>query len=275
MKNIVLIYSLLLGCTIAATQSNCEFAVIIPSYNNQAYFKENLDSICFQESTNPYHIYYVNDCSTDKTNDLVEDYIKQHQLEDKVTLINNPINLGGGANIYNTVHNYIKDHEIVVILDGDDTLVDNTVLLTLEKHYEDPNTWLTYGRYRKVPSGKEFGNAIHKNVYRDKKIRERGHINALRTFKAALYKKIKREDFLHEGEFKKTTWDTAFILPMLEMCSPKNENGINHAVFIPQVMYLYRCDNPLNDFRINRNKQMDLAWFFRTKEPYQPLDSLD
>ena len=85
--------------TFANSGSNrtCEFVIIMPSFNNEKYVKENLDSVCWQESTNPYHIYYINDCSTDATGKLVEEYIQINNLQDRFTLINNPVNIGGGA----------------------------------------------------------------------------------------------------------------------------------------------------------------------------------
>jgi len=57
-------------------KNTCEFVVIIPSYNNENYVVENLESVCWQKSTNPYEILYVNDCSTDRTREVVETYVK-------------------------------------------------------------------------------------------------------------------------------------------------------------------------------------------------------
>lgn len=222
MKLHILLCLILIGSIVSAAQLDCEFAIIIPSYNNEHYVEENLLSVCFQETSNPYHIYYVNDCSTDRTQECVEGFIHEHNLEDRVTLINNPVNMGMGANIYNVIHNFIDDHKIVVILDGDDLFPHKEVLLTLENYYKDPDLWITYGRLKRIPSGMTHGQDIPDSVFAEKRVRET-YPTSLRTFKAALYKKIKKEDLMRDGEFIKVTGDMAFFLPMLEMAAPQKE----------------------------------------------------
>ena len=231
--------------------SICEFAIVIPSYNNEKYYKENLDSACWQKSTHPYHIYYVNDASTDATGKCVEEYVKQNHLEDKVTIIHNDINLGPGANTYNTIHNHIADHKIVVVLDGDDLFPHNDVLLTLEKHYSDPDTWMTYGVLETLQDKILMGEKIPDGIFTSNSIRSQAWMCALRTFKAGLFKKILKDDFMYEGTFMKVTADLAFMLAMLEMSAPKNGVGKNHCKFIDEILYLYRDNTPINDFRIN------------------------
>jgi glycosyltransferase involved in cell wall biosynthesis len=248
----------------------CEFALIIPSFNNALYYIENLDSACWQNTTYPYHIYYINDCSTDGTGSLVAQYIHDNQLQDKITLINNEVNIGGGANIYNTIHQYIPDDQIVVILDGDDLFPHNNVLLTLEDYYRNSDIWLTYGRLQTFPETSYMGEEIEEYVFTDNLIRKLGWCSALRSFKASLYKKIKRADFLYKGKFMKVTWDLAFMLPMIEMCNGR----VKHSVYIDEILYLYRVNTPLNDFRLRGPLQKEVDWYIRSLEAYLPLDTL-
>ncbi len=179
------------------SKSSCEFALIMPSYNNENYYEENLDSTCFQNSSNPYHIYYINDCSTDATGKLVEEYVRKNGLEDRFTLINNTVNLGGGANIYNTIHKCVADHKIVVIIDGDDLFPHNNVLLTLEEYYKDPDLWMTYGKLQKFGTNNDLkGEEIPEAITKNNRIRQKAAVTALRTFRASLYKKIKKRRLL-------------------------------------------------------------------------------
>ncbi len=260
--------------------SSCEFAVVIASFNNEKYFEENLNSVCFQNSTNPYHIYYINDCSTDATGKLVEDYIKKNGLMDKVTLINNDVNIGAGANIYNTIHKYIADHKIVVLLDGDDLFPHNDVLLTLESYYKDSDIWMTYGSVVAYPSGESSGWGMSQempiSVFHDKKIREYPFVaQHLKTFKAALFKKIKLKSFYYKGEFMKVTHDLVYMLAMLEMASPKNKHAKNHSAFVKEVLYLYRNNTPLNDFRVRKALVLEVEEYVRSLKPYKPIESLE
>ena len=227
-----------------------------------------------RKATYPYHIYYINDCSTDATGERVAEYIKRNGLENRVTLINNEVNLGGGANIYNTIHKYVPDHKVVVILDGDDLFPHNNVLVTLEDYYQDPEIWMTHGVLETFPTQKLIGKAIPDEIFEQNKIRKESITTALRTFKAGLYKKIKKEDFYYEGEFMKVTWDLAFMLPMIEMCSPRNGIGKKHLAFVNECLYRYRVNTPINDFRIRGELQLKVENYVRSLESYQPIDTL-
>ena len=114
--------------------------------------------MCWQQSAHPYDIIYVNDCSSDNTGRLVEQYVTEHNLQNKVKVIHNKKRLGSGiANIYDVIHTYVADDKIVAILDGDDYLPHNNVLLTLEKYYANPSTWMAYSKLEYIPSHQVAG----------------------------------------------------------------------------------------------------------------------
>lgn len=268
-----------------------EFVIIIPSYKNERFVERNLDSVCWQKSTNPYHIIYINDCSPDKTGTLVESYIKKHHIEDRVTLINNPQRLGSGiANIYNAIHTFVDDHKIVAILDGDDLLPHNDVLMKLESTYKNPDVWMTYSKLKFYDTDdfvlRSFGKGvagekIEDRIYRGAKINERiireecPWITALRTFKAALFKKIKKKDLYYEDKFMTVAWDHAFCIPMLEMCASKCSLGYSHCVFIDEILYLYRMNSGLHDHLTKSKLQTEVEAHIRQNlKPYTPLDTL-
>src|SRR3990167_5715498 len=68
------------------------FVIIVPSYNNSAWYRFNLDSIFIQQYDN-YRVIYIDDCSTDKTGKLVEQYIKKQKNKD-IALIKNTQRIG-------------------------------------------------------------------------------------------------------------------------------------------------------------------------------------
>ncbi len=260
-----------------------EFVVLVTSYNNEEYLERNLDSIVSQRSTVPFQTIYVDDGSKDRTGELVDAYAEKHRLdESQFLIIHNEIQLGSGiANIYNSVHNLIEDHKVVVCVDGDDYLSFPGVLERLEREYKDPNVWMTYGRFVVYPAG-EFWSICW--GYDDETIKTRSfrqHHNVpshLKTFRAKLFKQVKKEDLLDvDGDFYKKAWDMAMLFPMLEMCAPKDPHGINHSRFIEDtVMYIYNFANPIGDFRNSggRQEQMRLDHSIREKEVYEPLTTL-
>ena len=65
------------------------------------------------------------------------------------------------------------------------------------------------------------------------------------------------------------------LFPMLEMCAPKDEQGINHSAFIADmVLYVYNFENPIGDFQTGRAEQIALDRYIRSQPPYEPLDHL-
>lgn len=253
-----------------------EFVIVIPSYKNENWAAENLASACNQKSSRPFKVICINDCSPDRTGEIMEEYVREHHLESMVTIIHNEKRLGAMANWYNTIHKHIPDHKVVVNLDGDDLLAHDQVLLTLEKYYRDPDVWLTYGSAIAHPSKEPIwymSQEMPKEVFEKKELRKHPFITQhLRTFKAGLFKKIKKEDLEIEGV--DLVPDMAFMIPMLEMCSPTTSSAKNHSRFIPEILYYYRTNNPLNLFRTHAEEQLQADKRLRAQKPYQPLDSL-
>lgn len=255
-----------------------EFVVVIPSYNNERYVRRNLKSVISQQCDVPFSIIYVNDCSKDRTIDIVHDIKKEYGLDDSfLKIIDNPVRIGALANIYHTVHNHVKDHQIVVHLDGDDALAHTKVLQRLAHEYQDPNLWMTYGQFVFVPEGLEGTTyEIPRDALINKEVRSLVYVaQHLRTFKAALFKKIKKEDLQCDGEFYEMNADMATMIPMLEMAAPLNATSQNRSKFIPDIMCIYTYDNPINDHKVNRTLQLELEEVIRAIPPYEPLKTLD
>ena len=244
------------------------FVIVIPSHNNASFYKQNLDSV-FAQTYQNYRIIYLDDASSDNTGKLVEDYVKEKQQEHRVTLIKNENRIGALANTYNA-SNLSSSHEIMVILDGDDWLHDRNVLSYLNEVYKNSDVWLTYGQFIYFPS-QNFGVArpVPANVIESNGFREyRWVTNALRTFYAALFHKINKEDLLWNGtEFFQFAADCAYMFPMLEMAS-------KHIKFIGKILYDYNRVGAMHDDKINKRLQDSMIELIRSKKKYKPLDNL-
>lgn len=246
---------------------NKKFVIVIPSYNNKYWFQRNLNSVFSQKYKN-YRVIYIDDCSPDKTGELVESYTNFLEKKDIVKLIKNKERKGALENLYNAIHSCEPD-EIIVTLDGDDWFANENVLTYLNNIYQDPGIWITYGQFVYYPSNSPGwaqetpGHIIAQNSYRENAWRT----THLRTFYAGLFHKIKREDFLHEGKFFPMAWDLAFMFPMMEMAGTKSK-------FISQVLYIYNFATNINDEKVNRNLQIHLENIIRSKPKYKPIKSL-
>jgi glycosyltransferase involved in cell wall biosynthesis len=247
------------------------FEIVIPSFNNERWAEANLRSVCFQNyPEDKYHVTYINDASTDRTQEIVTGFIKQHHLEKKVTLINNTINKGQMENRYRAFHN-LPSTTIIAECDGDDFYAHNNVLQELNALYQDPATWMLYTiKYKQVPQEKTItqktftAQEIAQNT-----LRNFWHVPtvSLRSYYAWLFKQIKLKDLLYNGRFYPVLTDPAYMLTMLEMAGEHNQ-------FVDKVLYLYNTVNPISvrkkydsDFR--KKVYDDISG----KKPYQRLNA--
>lgn len=238
--------------------------VIIPSYNNIQWYEINLASVFTQEYTN-YRVIYIDDCSTDGTGNAVVNYVYGHNQEERFQFIRNKKRLGAMANLYNAIVS-CKDHEIAVLLDGDDWLYHSKVLSQLNTAYSSGDVWFTHGRIIEYPWGwTGWSEPIPQHVIDNKTYRQSKHPTHLRTFYVWLFKKINPEDFKYNGEYLPMTWDMAIMFPMLEMAEER------HA-YMNDTNYVYNISNPLNDNKVNAQLQRDLDQLIRNRPPYKRLE---
>jgi len=238
--------------------------IVIPGFNNKKWYKRNLDSVLAQKYKS-FKAIYTDDCSTDGTSGLVSSYLKNNDGSNRITFIQNTARVGALENLYNMIHS-CDDNDIVITLDADDWFPHDRVLDRVVKEYSQHDTWLTYGQYKEHPHG-TMGcssqipqNIIDKSIYR----KSGWYSSHLRTFKVWLFKQIKKEDLMHNGKFFASAWDLAMMFPMLEMSGPR-------ARFIPEVLYIYNIDNPLNDHKVDAKKQQAFARIVRGRAKYSLL----
>lgn len=261
----------LLSCTIFQTSDCLEkkrIVVLACSYKNSKWYRWNLDSIRTQDYDN-FHLLYIDDCSPDGTGQLVQDYIDEYDMHDRVTLVRNAERMGAMYNQYHGIHTYCNDDDIIVICDGDDRFAHSGVLSYVNKVYNDPNVWLTYGQFKEYPSGAMgFCIPMPKWVVNNNAFRKFTHIPShLRTFYAGLFKRVKVEHFMMNGEFLKMAPDIAAMMPMIEMARK------GHFKFIPKVLLEYNAANDLNEHKISKKMQRSVDLYVRGIRPYGAISS--
>ena len=249
------------------------FNIVVASWNNKTWYKKHLDSIFNQKYSN-YRVIYVDDCSTDGTADLVEEYTKKRGFGDKLLLIRNKRNVRALTNIYKSIINFCADDDLVLLLDGDDWLRGDCVLKTINEAYNDPAIWLTYGTYidveadsndYMVSNGDIDDSKLKLLVYPGGKISDpcgditaggsvvpsrknskllwRGIPGHPKTFYAWLFKSIHLKDLFSCGTIAEAAYDVTIGCPLFEMAA-------HHFKFIKQVLYVHNLITPLNDTKI-------------------------
>jgi len=241
--------------------------VLITSYNNVDWYQRNLDHVFSQDYSN-YRVIYIDDCSPDGTGDLVEQYIAERGLEDKIILIKNEERMFKMYNLVFAVHNLCDDDEIILDHDGDDWFSRNDALSIINAAYEGPNVWMTYGNWGGYPKP-EVSNCkeIPAYVIRNSSYRDYWWVTSQqRTFYAWLFKKIKIEDLYYNGDFVKADIDTAYMFPLLEMSGGKFK-------FIRDIIYIYNraCVNTVDENDVRKQLLREESRFNRARARYSKL----
>ena len=239
------------------------YKIIVPFYNVQDWIDKCVKSIKLQDYEN-YECYLIDDISTDKTSEIISELIKG---DTRFHHIINKEKKYALRNIYEAIEESgNSDEDIIVTLDGDDWFATKKALSTLNQKYNDNGCHITYGSYIEFPSmikGK-FCQNIPSEIIKNRSYRRYRWVSShLRTFKRHLWNKIKRKDLLDDdGGFYRMTWDMAFMFPMLEIAGPM-------SLHIPDILYSYNRENPLNDDKVNHSLQLATEHKIRNKEPYQ------
>jgi glycosyltransferase involved in cell wall biosynthesis len=208
-----------------------KFKIIIPSYNNEDWVEYNLASIINQTYDN-YEVLYVDDCSTDNTNELVHSIVGTNN---KFTIIRNE-KRKGKEHFYNYVRFFdsLEDDEIAVFACGDDWLMNDSVLENLNNFYNEKNSWMTYGQFyvfdgsdnaiKANPQNTPYPDFIHEyKLYR----RDVWRASHMLTLKGFLVKAIDQKDFISsiDNMYFHHACDLSLAYPCLEMC-PKEKIGV-------------------------------------------------
>lgn len=237
--------------------------VLITSYNNKEYVRRNLTSVFAQKYSN-YRIIYIDDCSTDNTSAMVQMLVERFNQQERLTFVRNDERVGALANIYHGVYS-CRDEEIIVSLDGDDWFAHANVLKEINEAYTTSGCWLTHGSLIEYPNrSKAWSIPIPQEIIETNNFRSYRCPSHLRTFYAWLFKLIRLEDLLYDGNFFPMTWDQAMMFPMIEMAGERHQ-------FIPEALYVYNVANSINDNKVNPQLQRDLEAYIRSMLPYQRL----
>ena len=246
------------------------FTILIPSYNVEKWASKNVLSAINQEYKN-YKIFYIDDSSTDKTAELVQNHLKQTMNNSQYKFVKNSFNKGKMENVVESVNDsFIPDEDIVIILDGDDWLANEHVLSKLNSLYgNDNNVWMTAGSYVESTTNRVITPKIHSDYWIGNLRKKSWQASHLVSFRKKLFKKIKRKHFMKKtGEYFSTTSDQAMVWPMLEMAGKENFKVVE------DVLYVYNRENPLSDDRAFRIDQLQTENLIRNMIPYEKLQDL-
>lgn len=245
---------------------NNHFTIAIDACNQEKWIEQCVNS-CLSQNYDNFEVILVDALSVDKTYEMCQEIEKKSSI---FKIFQNEVRIPQIANIV-FLTKMAKEGTIIVSVDGDDWLPDVNVLYRLNEVYNSREILVTYGSYITYPGGQKSTwsykypvNVINNNLFRDYP----WLATHLRTFKRELFLKIDESDFKREdGEWLDTTGDMAFMIPMLEMAGNRSE-------FIDGIMYVYNMANESADSYLNRERQLVLENYIRTKPKYNYLNNV-
>ncbi len=243
-----------------------KFKIVVPSFNSVEYLPKTLRSIESQINKN-FDVCVIDDYSSLKQQrSIILDFCQRNHWK----YIFHDTNVGALASIVEGIqHLQCKDDDVIVMLDGDDWLYDSHVLTKLDKIYTEEDVYLTWGQFESYPPhviNINYAEDIDDHIIDEKLYRTITDVFChLKTYKYRLYREIKDKDLRDQnGKYFLVSWDKALMYPMLEMAGHK-------VRFVPDTLYVYNIDNPLNDFKVNREEQIEATNYIKNKKPYKLL----
>ena len=146
------------------TNDNQKISFIIPAYNCANTIIESIDSIFDGNFEDGDEIIIVNDASTDRTSQIINDLQKKYPI---IKAISHNINKGSAAAGRNTGIDHSKNN-LIFCLDSDNVLAINTVPV-LKKYMLEQNADIaSFGEIHFFKT--KIGKLTHKWTYKDEKI---------------------------------------------------------------------------------------------------------
>ena len=236
------------------------FNISIPLYNVEKTIKKTITSIQNQTESN-FNCILINDCSTDKSEEIIKSLIK---YDNRFKLINNQINTKNALenNVIGFNQLNPNDNSICIMIDGDDWLIDNTVLKYLKEIYKEKKPNVTHGCYITYPNNqKSYGRELPEWIKKNNLYRcvYPFFLTHLKTFNGTLWKKLNQDHLKHNNKFIAPCCDVAIMLSLLELAEEK-------VTFIEKPLYVYNRST-MQNVDINRsNEQYEMMKIIRSKK---------
>jgi glycosyltransferase involved in cell wall biosynthesis len=231
--------------------------VVSTFYNCQDYIARCIASIACQDYDN-YSVYLVNDASTDDTLNVINETLSllPSSVRDKFYVINNEINIGAVANQVTVIRGIQNPDTIVMILDGDDSLVNDNTIFNYYNSIYDGSTEFTYGSCWSMVDNiplisQPYPDAVKRSrSYRQHRFNWNMPYTHLRTFKQRLITNIPDSNFQDEtGQWYRAGGDGSTFYSLIEAADP------DRIKCLQEVVYNYNDINPLNDYKVNSIEQ--------------------
>ena len=241
------------------TREEKRIVVITPVYNAERYIDKCIESVMSQDYKN-YEMIIIDDASTDRTLEVAHRTLTKHKFLGEVKVIKNETNQGAVHNQIKTIKDNCSPGDIVMLLDGDDWLINDPNVFNKFNNYYHAGAEYTYGSCWSLADSipliaQPYPPEVKaQKAYRDYKFNWNMPYPHLRTFLAKLVLPLNDELFQdEEGNWFRAGGDNATFYNIIEQADP------DKVLCVPDIVYNYNDLNPINDYKVNGDEQNNTA----------------
>jgi FkbM family methyltransferase len=230
--------------------------VVSTFYNCEQYIARCIESVAAQDYDQYQHV-LIDDASTDGTVDVINSTLAKlpDDIRKKFVVLSNEENVGA---VKNQVEHFrmLDDDAIVMILDGDDSLINDNTVFTYYNNIYDGSTEFTYGSCWSMVDNIPLISQPYPDSVKQARSYRQHHFNwimpytHLRTFKKYLINDVDDSSFKDsQGQWYKAGGDGSVFYSLIEAADPAKVKCLQ------AVVYNYNDINPLNDYKVNSQEQ--------------------
>ncbi len=168
--------------------SKAKVTVCVVTYNHENYIGECLDSIVTQETDFDFEIIVSDDCSTDKTPQIIQEYARKYNFIQPVI---RKVNIGAGANYFDT--HKLATGEFVCHCDGDDKFLPNKLQTQFDTMNNDSSLSMSVHAVKVIGRDTIIGNAPNLPVIAD--IKDLISLGTYFVHSSVMYRRKFRKDY--------------------------------------------------------------------------------
>lgn len=248
--------------------------IFVTEYNAGNYLEDCLNSILKQKVSAPYNVYVVDDLSTDDITKQIISTWRSKGLQN-FFFIENEKKEGKAVNLLKILGmmNW-NPEDICVVLDGDDSFIDETVLEKVVSVYQETGCWVTYGSYQMSNGNPACCARPLEPAHFEYEKSGKGLRNSpwvfshLFTAKAHLWHSLDKSVAYHpNGTPLMATSDMAFNYSIVEFA------GCSRIQYMSERLVHYNIHNPINDYKIQGKYQEECERYVRSLTPYKKLET--
>jgi FkbM family methyltransferase len=234
-----------------------EIIVISPVRNASAYVSNCILSVAQQDYENYKHI-IIDDVSDDDTGLKINETIDllSNNRRQKIQVIRQVERKYAIQNQIEVLNQIKNPHAIVILLDGDDWLINNNTIFNYYNDLYHDDYEFTYGSMWSLADNipliaQPYPNEVKKSKsYRDHKFNWGIPYTHLRTFKAIHGQNLNVKNYKDQnGNWMKAGADNPMFYEIISRVDP------DKIYCNPEIVCNYNDLNPLNDYKINGEEQ--------------------